>query len=181
MYKQGKTIYLRQLMKVDNTSIYKAVQDEEIRYMTGTRNNFTMEQLNEHVDRTSTDNSRYDFAICLNETDEIIGDLTILDVDENNKKAAFRIALHDKKYFNKGYGTEAVNLALSFTFEELKLHRLQLEVYSHNKRAIKAYEKAGFKVEGILRDSLLYNESYSDEIVMGILAEEYFANYKGRE
>lgn len=178
MYYQGKSVYIRPLTKEDNISILNAVHDEEIRYMTGTRNTFTMEQLNDHIDRISEDDSRYDFAICLVDADGIIGDLTILDIDEMNRKAGFRIALHDKKYFNKGYGTEAVELALAFTFKELKLNRLQLEVYSHNKRGIKAYEKVGFQVEGVLRDSLFYNEAYSDEIIMGILAEDYFRRQK---
>ncbi|MBC5637317.1 GNAT family N-acetyltransferase [Ornithinibacillus sp. BX22] len=178
MYYQGKSVYLRPLTKEDNKSILNAVHDEEIRYMTGTRNMFTMEQINAQIDRILEDDSRYDFAICLVEADGIIGDLTILDIDKMNRKAGFRIALHDKKYFNKGYGTEAVELALAFTFKELKLNRLQLEVYSHNKRGIKAYEKVGFKVEGVLRDSLFYNEAYSDEIIMGILAEDYFRRQK---
>ena len=75
---------------------------------------------------------------------------------------------------NKGYGTEATQLALKFTFEELKLNRLELEVFSHNIRGIKAYEKAGFIKEGTLRQSLYMNNEYSDEVLMGMLQEDYF-------
>ena len=94
-------------------------------------------------------------------------------IEPENQKAGFRIALNNKKDFNKGYGTEAVQLALKFVFEELKLNRLQLEVYSHNIRGIKAYEKAGFKREGVLRESLYYNNQFSDEIIMGMLRKDY--------
>ena len=77
------------------------------------------------------------------------------------------------EHTGKGYGTEAIQLVLAFVFEELRLNRLQLEVYSHNLRGIRAYEKAGFKQEGILREALFYNGQYSDEIIMSVLRSEY--------
>ena len=102
-----------------------------------------------------------------------------------NKCYAFR---HDKLFYRKGeygifigeevargrgIGTAAAKLMMQYAFEELKLNRLQLEVFSHNPRGIKAYEKAGFTIEGALRQSLYINNKYSDEIIMGILREEY--------
>ncbi|MFD1851817.1 GNAT family N-acetyltransferase [Oceanobacillus bengalensis] len=169
----GKSVYLRPIMKEDMWSFHQAVQDEEIRYMTGTMNTFTIEQLYEHYEQISTDKTRYDFSICLVNGDGLIGDLSVLEIDENNKKAGFRIALHKRDYLNKGYGTEAVQLALQFSFENLNLNRLQLEVFSHNIRGIKSYEKAGFKKEGIIRESLYIKNQYSDEIIMGMLQKEY--------
>ncbi|WP_100372351.1 GNAT family N-acetyltransferase [Bacillus sp. FJAT-45037] len=172
---KGESVYLRTIKKEDLESLYEAVQDEEIRYMTGTRSTFSREQLNKYYQRIMHDETRYDFSICLIDTDELIGDLAILEIDEENNKAAFRIALHHTKHFNKGYGTEALQLALQFTFDTLNLNRLQLEVYSHNVRGIKAYEKAGFKIEGIIRESLYINNQYSDEVIMGMLKKEYDA------
>ncbi|MGE6541506.1 GNAT family N-acetyltransferase [Bacillus luti] len=169
----GYSVYLRPIKKEDMRNFYKAVQDEELRYMTGTRNTFTMEQLYKHYEQITNDHTRYDFAICLLNSDELLGDLSILEIDQTNQKAGFRIALHNTNYLNKGYGTEATKLALQFTFEELKLNRLQLEVFSHNTRGIKAYEKVGFKKEGILRQSLYLNNQYSDEIIMGMLKKDY--------
>jgi len=170
---RGKLVYLRPFEKRDLESLFNAIHDDEIRYMTGTRNTSTMEQLNKYFERMDNDDTRRDFAICLCDSEEIAGDLTIMDIDSFNHKAGFRIALHDRNHMNKGYGTEAVKLALRYVFEELKLNRLQLEVYSHNSRGIKSYEKAGFKQEGVIRQSLYYNDQYSDEIIMGMLKEDY--------
>lgn len=169
----GTTVYLRPVQKNDMSSFFNAVQDEEIRYMTGTTKTFTMEQLYEHYERMTNDEHRFDFAICLLNSDEVLGDLSILEIDEANQKAGFRIALHHQQIFNKGYGTEAIQLALRFAFEQLKLNRLQLEVFSHNIRGIKAYEKAGFKIEGVLRQSLYVNNQYSDEIIMAMLRTDH--------
>lgn len=174
MMKKGTKVYLRVIQASDMDSIYRSCQDEETLYMTGTRNAFTLSQIKESYKRFSHDPTRHDLAICLMESHEIIGDLAILDIDLHNKKAGFRIALHSRISWNKGYGTEATQLALAFTFGELQLNRLELEVYSHNPRGIKAYEKAGFKKEGTLRQSLYMNHAYSDEILMGMLREDYY-------
>jgi RimJ/RimL family protein N-acetyltransferase len=171
---KGRLVYLRPIEDNDMESIYKSCQDEEFLYMTGTRKSFTMDEIIKSYRQFSKDPTRYDFAICLLDNNKLIGDLAILDVDEDNKKAGFRISLHSKNSLNKGYGTEATQLAQKFTFEELKLNRLELEVFSHNIRGIKAYEKAGFKKEGILRQSLYMNNKYSDEVLMGMLQEDYY-------
>ncbi|WP_442905312.1 GNAT family N-acetyltransferase [Jeotgalibacillus sp. ET6] len=169
----GRKVYLRPLQKEDLESMHRATQNDEIRYMTGTTRHFTMEHVEAHYNRNLHDKTRHDFSICLKDTDRLIGDMSIMDIEEENKKAGFRIALHQVEFFNKGYGTEALSLALYFVFEKLRLNRLQLEVYSHNLRGIKSYEKAGFKIEGRLRQSIVLNNEYSDEIVMGMLREEY--------
>ncbi|MFE3577634.1 GNAT family N-acetyltransferase [Lysinibacillus sp. NPDC059133] len=171
---KGMFVYLRPIKDEDIESIYKSCQDEEFLYMTGTRKSFTLDEINKSYKQFSKDPTRYDFAICLLDSNEIIGDLAILDIDQNNKKAGFRISLHSRDTLNKGYGTEATQLAQKFTFEELKLNRLELEVFSHNIRGIKAYEKAGFIKEGTLRQSLYMNNKYSDEVLMGMLQEDYY-------
>ena len=50
---------------------------------------------------------------------------------------------------------------------------LQLEVYSHNERGLRAYEKNGFKREGVLREALYYQGAFSDEIIMAIIRSDY--------
>lgn len=100
-----------------------------------------MEQITKHIDHINNDSSRYDFAICLQSTDKMIGELSILDIDEENKRAGFRISMLSIALTGQGYGTEAIKIVLRFVFEQLSLNRLQLEVFSHNLRGIKAYKK----------------------------------------
>ncbi|MFE0505973.1 GNAT family N-acetyltransferase [Peribacillus butanolivorans] len=171
---KGNSVYLRPINEKDIESIYECFQDEEILYMTGTTKRLTKEEIGLGLKQFSKDSTRHDFAICLIDTNNIIGDLSITEIDLENKKAVFRIAIHKKKYFGKGYGTEATRLAQKFTFEELKLNRLELQVFSYNIRGMKSYEKSGFKREGALRQSLFMKNQYSDEIIMSILSEEYF-------
>ena len=77
------------------------------------------------------------------------------------------------KNCGKGIGSWAIQTTRDFAFCERKLHRLSLDVFSFNIRAKKAYEKAGFRVEGILRDAIWDNGVYADDILMSILEEEW--------
>jgi len=61
---------------------------------------------------------------------------------------------------------------LDYGFKALNLHNIQLKTYSFNKRAIKCYEKVGFKMVGSRREALLRNGERHDIIVMDILAAE---------
>ena len=73
-----------------------------------------------------------------------------------------------------------VETTRDFAFETLKLHRLELDVFSFNPRAERAYLKAGFRREGVLRDAVLDGETYADDILMALLEDEWRA-LKARE
>ncbi|MGE7921174.1 GNAT family N-acetyltransferase [Viridibacillus sp. NPDC093762] len=173
MHLENERIYLRTLQESDAPIMLQITTNEEIRFMTGTKPNFNLNQIKAHINNINNDSSRYDFAICLKDNDQMIGELSIFEIDEENNKAGFRISMSSIELTGKGYGTEAIIIVLRFVFEELKLNRLQLEVFSHNLRGIRVYEKVGFVKEGVLRESLYYNGTYSDEIIMAILRKDY--------
>ncbi|WP_208559312.1 GNAT family N-acetyltransferase [Marinilactibacillus kalidii] len=170
---KSKRIHLRPIAIKDTKIYYESTQSEEIMYMTGTQQTFTFEQIEEHIKTIIVDDSREDYAICFNKTNEMVGELSIMDIDKRNSAAAFRISMNSTKYTGIGLGSEAIDLIVDYVFNSLNLNRLQLEVYSHNPRGIRAYEKAGFIKEGVLREKLLYNGKYSDEIIMSILKKDY--------
>lgn len=170
---ESERIYLRPLCEADAPILLENTRDEEIRYMTGTIQNFTLVQIKRHLTTIDNDPTRYDFAICIKATDEMIGELSIFEIDEEDKKAGFRISMNSISLTGKGFGSEAIKIVLYFVFEHLRLNRLQLEVFSHNLRGIRAYEKVGFVKEGVLRQSLYYNDTYSDEIIMAMLKSDY--------
>jgi len=88
------------------------------------------------------------------------------------------IAIGDKSFWNKGCGTEAMGLLLRHGFDTLNLNRVFLRVHEPNKRAIRAYEKAGFIKEGCLRQAVFKNGSYQDMFIMSVLRSEWEANRK---
>lgn len=76
--------------------------------------------------------------------------------------------------YSNGIGTEVTKLMLKYGFEELGFHRIDLKVLDYNKRGICCYEKCGFKIDGILRESALIDGGYHADIIMSILEDEYY-------
>lgn len=172
-FTQDDVLYLRTVTPQDAEAIHASIIEPEIRYLTGTHSLFTVEQVRQHIVNCAADDSRIDFAICLREDDTMIGEGGIVEIDIANQLAYFRIAMLGMKNTGRGYGTRAVQLAVRYVFDVLQLNRLQLEVYSHNIHAKRSYEKAGFQVEGVLRETLLWNGVYSDEIIMSMLKKDH--------
>ncbi len=68
---------------------------------------------------------------------------------------------------------------LGLAFERIGLHRVGLSVFSFNERAIRSYEKAGFRLEGRAREAIARDGERCDELTMGILADEWLAPRAG--
>ncbi len=83
------------------------------------------------------------------------------------------IGIGQRDFWGKGYGTDAMQVILSFAFRELNLRRVSLNTFEYNQRAIRSYEKAGFAFEGRMRSFLHREGRRWDMIYMGILREEW--------
>lgn len=117
------------------------------------------------------------FAIIDKEKDVLIGNCSLFKIDHADRKAELGIFIGDKNYWDKGYGTEALRLLLDYGFNILNLHNIFLNVHSFNKRALRAYEKVGFKIIGRRRESFIMAGKKYDEIFLDILEEEFTSPY----
>ncbi len=133
----------------------------------------------EWFESTQRRSDMYLFAIRLSETSELIGTCQLHGINMVHRSAELQIRLGNVAERGKGYGTDAVQLLLEFAFKDLNMHRVFLHVFSSNSTAIRAYEKAGFKREGILRAAAYINGEYVDVLVMGILQNEYVGREAG--
>jgi RimJ/RimL family protein N-acetyltransferase len=115
----------------------------------------------------------YFFEIHTISEDRLIGFLGLFGLSWSHGDTWLGIGLGDREYWGKGYGTDAVRVILRYVFTELNLRRVTLGVFAYNSRAIKSYEKAGFKVEGRLRQYIARDGQRSDMVVMGVLREEW--------
>jgi RimJ/RimL family protein N-acetyltransferase len=170
----GERIYLRPLELDDLERCQRWINDPEVnRYLVSGR--FPINRLKEEEWLRSHYKSDRDviFAICLKDGNEHIGNCGLHFINWIDRNAVLGIMIGEKREWNKGYGTEAVKLLLKYAFDTLNLERVELTVFDYNKRGIKAYEKAGFKVEGRLRRKRFKDGRYFDEIVMAILKGEW--------
>jgi RimJ/RimL family protein N-acetyltransferase len=78
-----------------------------------------------------------------------------------------------RPFLDRGYGTDAVRLAVDYGFREIGLHRIELSVLAFNARAIAVYRKAGFTEEGRAREAVYHDGHWYDEVSMAILDHEW--------
>ena len=123
-------------------------------------------------DAVTRDADRIVFAIRELNRSEIIGVIQLVDIHPIHRSAELIIRIGEEGYRNKGFGTEALQLAVKFAFEDRNLQRIWLHVFSSNGRAIKAYEKAGFRQEGVLRRACYISGGWVDLVIMAMLADE---------
>ena len=117
------------------------------------------------------------FCIIEKESDKLIGNMGLKDINHLHRTATLGIFIGDKESRNKGYGTEAIKLLLDYGFNYLNLNNIKLDVFEFNQRAQACYEKCGFKEYGRRRKCYFINGKYYDIIEMEILAEEFEGNY----
>lgn len=104
---------------------------------------------------------------------KLIGNCGVFGIEFANRSAELGIIIGEKSEWDKGYGAEAMTLLLRHGFETLNLHRLFLRVYADNVRAVRSYEKAGFVLEGRLREAVYKHGKYDDVLIMSVLRSEW--------
>jgi RimJ/RimL family protein N-acetyltransferase len=119
------------------------------------------------------DGNNFFFSLRTLDGDRLIGDVGLDGVRWVHKDTFVGIAITDREYWGKGYGTDAMRVILRYAFTELNLHRVTLNTFGYNPRAIRSYEKAGFRHEGSLRGVLNREGKRWDLVYMGILKEEW--------
>jgi diamine N-acetyltransferase len=105
------------------------------------------------------------------DNNQLIGHMIIFGICNHNKVLEFRrITINEK---GLGFGREAIRLLKQLCFEKLRYHRLWLDVYEDNYRAISLYESEGFVKEGTLRDNIKTDNGYRSQRIYSMIENEY--------
>jgi len=123
--------------------------------------------------RRNTDAGNVSLVIYERATMRCIGTTLLTGIDRHDRTANFGIVIGEKDCWGKGYGTETTRLMLEYAFDALDLHNVMLTMQQYNKRAMRAYEKAGFRLIGRRRKSHRLGGRAHDEILMDCLATEF--------
>jgi RimJ/RimL family protein N-acetyltransferase len=126
-------------------------------------------------DPDENSNTGIEFRLRTVTDDRLIGFVALHSIEWNNQVGLLSIGIGDRDYWGKGYGSDALRMMLRYGFYELNLHRIGLNVFSYNQRAIRAYEKVGFVVEGVQREFLNRDGQRYDLVWMGILRQEWLS------
>ena len=170
---QGQLTVLRPLGPGHAEVFWRSLNDPEGRRLTGTHAEFRRDEIDAWLASRSEQHDRLDLAIHRRSDDRYVGELALNDLDPANESAGVRIALASTALSGKGYGSDAMRTILAHAFETVGIHRVHLDVYGFNSRAIRTYERLGFSHEGRAREALLWDGSRHDALLMSMLRPEW--------
>ena len=175
-------VYLRPAERSDLPTFVRWLADAETKRFLALRAPFSLAMEEKWFDTLveQQGRDRYHFVICLIDDGRPIGSADLREVNLENGSAAFGIAIGENELWGRGYGTEALQVLCDFGFGQLRLERIELDVYADNARAQRSYEKAGFQVEGVLRHGHFADGAFMDVIRMSLLRSEWQAQERPR-
>lgn len=175
---RGELVVLRPIAARDADQMWEMVNDPEGRRLTGTVAQISRATNDSWCATVADRAGRVDLAITTHDSDEFVGEIVLLDIDEHDANASMRMSMRPG-HRGRGFGGEAIGLILEYAFaappEGLGLHRVGLDVLDINPRARMLYESHGFEVEGRLREVHRDGEFWTDVYVMAILEDDYRA------
>jgi len=166
-------ISLRPISESDTENIVKWRNSDAVKKKLYTQTDLTHEQhriwLRDKVDTGLC--CQYIIVETVNHNSSDIGTVFIKNIDTHNHKGEFGIFIGEECARGKGYATLATKEMVRIAFEKLSLNRVYLTVMSDNIAGINAYKKAGFVVEGLMKEDYLRSDGYVDIFMMGITKE----------
>lgn len=166
---KGERIYFLPMKEKDTKQIIQWRNQDFVRKNFIDQRDFTEEGHHNWIEKMINTQKAVQFIVYLQESNRAIGSVYLRDIDREHLRAELGIFLGEQDVLQAGYGTEAVKLLVKYGFSQLGLHKIMLRVLASNHGARKAYEKAGFAVEGRLEEHVLLSDQYEDVILMAVI------------
>lgn len=179
LFIDGTLTYLRPYEEEDIDLCYLGKNNPEDRQTLFYYKPRTRTQVADEIEQWIDSDELVLFTICRKDDDKAIGQTAFFRLDYISRAAVFYIAILDPSDWSRGYGSEVTRLMCDYAFSTLNLNRLQLHVSCENERGVRAYKKAGFEIEGTLRQAMYLNNRYVDFYVMGLLRQDYLGRTSG--
>jgi len=172
-------VYLRAFEPDDYKTTIKWHNDNEIWKMVGGPKYFvSTEYEKKWIEDTIWNKDQIKLGICLKENDKLIGSCSLSKIDMLNRSAVIGIMIGNNKYWGKGLGSEAILLLSDFAFSERGFNRIWAYILESNIASQKMFKKCGYKIEGLLRQSIYKNGKFQNLVIMSILQEEFYQMLK---
>ncbi|WP_324617341.1 GNAT family N-acetyltransferase [Microvirga alba] len=168
---KGENVVLTEIRPDDSETLYRWINDAEAVRLNAPYGPVAYPRHVAWLEALGRDDSRVAFAIRETADGPLVGTIQLIDIHRIHRTAELTIRIGSPEKQGRGLGTEALKLATRFAFDDLNLQRLWLRVFQTNTRAIRAYEKTGLEVEGVMRRAAFVEGRWLDVIVMAVLRE----------
>jgi ribosomal-protein-alanine N-acetyltransferase len=167
-------VFLRPLVDADVGEQYLAWMNDPVttRFLESRFTRWTSQALLDHVRRDARSETAASLAICLAGSNRHVGNVRLSSIDRYHGHASLGLLVGEKDCRARGIGTSAIQLACAHAFGTLGLRRVTAGCYASNTASLRAFEKAGFAVEGRLRSRWRDGDSFVDGIIVGLVRSE---------
>lgn len=168
---KGKHIYLRALEPEDLEFIHTIENDEKLWELSNTitpYSKFLIKQYLEHSHKDIFEVKQLRLVIS-NYNDEALGMIDLFDFDFKNSRAGVGILVKEASNRQLGYGKEALQLLINYSFTHLGLHQLYCNISEENEASIKLFSSQGFDRVGLKKDWNYVNGTYKNECLFQLL------------
>ncbi len=173
----GGRVYLRPLERSDAEQIVPWLQSRDLtRHLGDFFPAVDIRAVADGIERLYRTGHDLLLGVVRRDTDGLIGITELHQLDLDNRKASFGLLIGE---MGKGYGVEVSGLMLDYAFGQLDLNRVWLHVDERNTRGIRAYQKAGFRREGLLRENRRAEGRYYNTLLMAVLRSEWQVRKRG--
>jgi [ribosomal protein S5]-alanine N-acetyltransferase len=169
----GPRLYFRALEREDAPQLAGFINDPGVRRTLLLHRPMSVGQELGFVDALGKDEHQVILGVARHGHSELIGSVGLHALDFRTRRAEFGMLIGDRSQWGQGFGTEATRMMLDYGFGTLNLNRIWLQAFASNTAAIRVYEKAGFRQEGVQRAHLFKDGEYEDGVLMGILRSEW--------
>ncbi|CZT34329.1 GNAT family N-acetyltransferase [Rhizobium sp. 9140] len=169
----GNNIELRPAIRRDAKARLALGNDPDIMRMFGVSHIDVRSFLKNDADLWLHDIARHQHAWVIEIEHRFVGEIRLDNFNLADRHASMAIGIFDRDMLGKGLGSKAIRLVLMHAFTDLHLHRIGIRVLEFNTRAVRAYEKCGFVIEGRERETAFVDGRWHDDIIMGLLAREF--------
>ncbi len=177
--KRGSVVYIRAPKPRDRDE-FISLNRASIEFYKGlTSPTTTPQQFTTYLSRCKQ-NDFEGFLVCRIEDDAIVGSIDLSQIFRGGFKSAYVGYQMGAPFAGRGYMTEAIQLVLSYAFNDLKLHRIEANIQPHNTASIALVKRAGFTNEGYSRRYLKICGRWRDHERWAILAEDWRAMKRAR-
>jgi RimJ/RimL family protein N-acetyltransferase len=178
-------LYLRPFDDADLTDLYEYYcQPDVTRYLPWGAKNLleTRDALNKKNGRTTLkgDNSIYNLAVILKETNKLIGDILLFlrSVEFRQGELGY---VFNPEFHGRGYATEAAEVMLELGFETFNFHRIYARCDPRNISSYKLMERLGMRREAHFIHNEIFKGAWGDELIYAILENEWRAKHGSKQ
>lgn len=168
---KGEHIYLRALEPEDLEFIYEIENNEDIWEISNTQTPYSKYLIKQYLENAHKDvfEVKQLRLVISSYTNEAIGMIDLFDFDFKNSRAGIGVLVKDSINRKKGFGKEALQLLINYSFKHLNLHQLYCNISEDNQASIKLFTSQGFNEIGLKKDWNFTNGNFINEYLFQLI------------